>query len=105
MDQTLYEELEGALQKHALTYEDIEKITVKYKGKIQILERNEARRLLQRGKLLETHVANEPDNMPFFAYTKDRIFFISHGDEFPDYQINSIPRNPTNKEEPKHLPE
>jgi len=104
MDQTLYEALEGELRKHSLTYTDIERVAVKHQGRTQLLKRGEAKNLLQQGRLLECHGTSEPDNIPFFAYTANRIFFISHGDEFPDYWIESIPRNPTDREEPTHLP-
>lgn len=101
---TLLEVLIKKLEKHNLKFEDIEAVVIDDQGKPKLLGKEEAKLVLSKGKLLNEHAADHPHNIPCFAYTRDRIFFIQFNDELAIYRIGSIPRNPTTTELPYHLP-
>ncbi len=108
---SIYNELESRLQELGLSYEDIEAVTVNLETKTTILSRDEAREIFRKGNLVDLleeseygKIPEEPDNIAFYAYTKDRIFYVGEGDEMGTYWIGSLPRNPTDKERPQYLP-
>lgn len=103
---TIYKALEDKLIEEGLSYGDLEAITmldVKVDGShgAKILDRIKAKEMLEKFKLVNDHYSQEDGcNLPFYAYTKDRIFYLDFNDEVSAYWIGSIPRNPTDKEAP-----
>lgn len=117
---SLYDALTENLKEHGSSWNDLEAVVIAedltlmppsevvgvgdyYQGKTRIVSRDEAAEIFRKGKLLDEHATDSPDNLPFYAYTKDRIFFINFHDEFGDYWISSLPRNPNDKELPKRI--
>ena len=103
---TLYQTLEKELIEEGLSYDSIEAVTILDPKSQQpkILDKEQAREVFSNSKLINSHETDDPDNLPFYAYTKDRIFYMSVSDEMVRYWISSIPRNPTEEEDPEHLP-
>ena len=107
---SMYHALIDELSEHNLSWDDIEAVAIAkdyrfsspggYTGTTKIVDGNKARQILEKTGLRD--LGDPPrDNIPFYAFTKDRIFYLGFNDEVASYWIDSIPRNPTYKELPR----
>ncbi|MFQ6010092.1 MAG: hypothetical protein ACE5J7_03175 [Candidatus Aenigmatarchaeota archaeon] len=108
---TLNKALEEELKRYNLSWKDIEKVIAQHKGKTKVLSRKKAKNIFIKGKIVNSEEKlgkkerlDPNDNMPFYAYTKDRIFYIGISGELGECWVDSIPRNPSKREQPKYLP-
>jgi hypothetical protein len=103
-----YEALGEALAQHGLSWGDLESVGVDDCGQSRLLQGKDAAEFLEIVKFAGIGKRHIPDsafdyNTPFFAYTKDRIFYFGIDHEAWTHFIGSLPRHPTDKELPKYL--
>ncbi len=103
---TLYGVLEKSLNKHNLSWDDVEAIVIK-NGIVGIYDKDKGKEILEKVELHPDHYMGVcySDIDPLYVYTKNRIFYVNVSDEMGTHWIGSLPRNPTDKEEPHHLPD
>lgn len=100
---TLLEGLEAALARHRMTLDDIEAVSISYKGEPNGCGTYSGRQYVDTAKasLGRTEVNEskglayqDGEEIRFYAFTVSRIFFLVEDDEVSGLYIHSIPRNP-----------